>query len=102
MINREYQNHAVQKINMTKLIKDYNQKMLKQTEEIKIPTLEDYLSKRYAFSTSKFTCKFCDFVGKNQASMSAHTRGCVVRKTMEGEIETNEEEKKTLMITKMV
>ena len=92
MINREYQNHALQKINMVKLIKDCNQKMLKQMEEIKIPTLEDYLSKRYAFSTTKFVCKFCDFVGKNQASMSAHTRGCIVRKSMEGEIEQNEEE----------
>ena len=93
MINREYRNHAIQKMNMLKLIKECNQKMIKQMEEIKIPSLEDYLSTRYASSTSKFTCKYCGFVGKNQGSMSAHWRGCAVRKTMEGEmIETNDEE----------
>jgi len=92
MINREYQNHALQKINMIKLIKDCNQKMIKQMDEIKIPSLEDYLSKRYAFSTSKFTCKYCSFVGKNQGSLSSHLRGCIVRKTMDGEIYSNEEE----------
>jgi hypothetical protein len=92
MINREYQNHALQKINMIKLIKDCNQKMIKQMDEIKIPSLEDYLSKRYAFSTSKFTCKYCSFVGKNQGSLSSHLRGCAVRKTMDGEIDSNEED----------
>ena len=92
MINREYQNHALQKINMIKLIKDCNQKMLKQMEEIKIPSLEDYLSKRYAFSTSKFTCKYCSFVGKNQGSLSSHLRGCTVRKTMDGDNSSNEDE----------
>jgi hypothetical protein len=92
MINREYQNHALQKINMIKLIKDCNQKMLKQMDEIKIPSLEDYLSKRYAFSTSKFTCKYCSFVGKNQGSLSSHLRGCTVRKTMDGDNSSNEDE----------
>jgi hypothetical protein len=98
MINREYRNHAIQKMNMIKLIKECNQKMIKQMEEIKIPSLEDYLSTRYASSTSKFTCKYCGFVGKNQGSMSAHWRGCAVRKTMEGEmIETNDEEEDTFL-----
>ena len=54
--------------------------MLKQVEEIKLPSLEDYLSTRYAFSTSKFTCEFCGYVAKNQSAMSAHQRGCSVKK----------------------
>ena len=77
---------------MIKLIKECNQKMLKQMDEIKIPSLDDYLSSRYAYSTSKYICKYCGFVGKNQGSMSAHHRGCSVRKSMEGEIDSNEEE----------
>jgi rubrerythrin len=81
-INREYQNHALQKINMVKLIKECNQKMLKQVEEIQIPSLEDYLSTRYAFSTSKFTCEFCGYIAKNQSAISAHQRGCNVKKNM--------------------
>ena len=82
MINREYQNHAIQKTNMIKLIKDCNQKMLKQVEEIQMPALEDYLSTRYAFSTTKFTCEFCGYIAKNQSSISAHQRGCNVKKNM--------------------
>jgi hypothetical protein len=81
-INREYQNYAIQKLNMIKLIKDCNQRLLKQINEIKIPSLDHYLSSRYAFSTSKYTCDFCEFVGKNQGSMSAHYRGCIVRKSL--------------------
>jgi hypothetical protein len=91
-INREYQNHGIQKTNMIKLIKECNQKMLKQMDDIKIPSLEDYLSKRFAFSTSKYTCKYCGFVGKNRGSMSAHNRGCTVQKSMGIEIDSNGED----------
>ena len=82
-INREYQNYAVQKLNMIKLIKDCNQKMLKQMDEIQIPSLDDYLSSRYAFSTTKIICEYCQYVAKNQPSMSAHQRGCNIKKNME-------------------
>jgi len=81
-INREYQNYCVQKLNMIKLIKDCNQKMLKQMDEIQIPSLDDYLSSRYAFSTTKIICEYCQYVAKNQPSMSAHQRGCAVKKNM--------------------
>lgn len=84
-INREYQNYVLQKSNMSKLVKDFNQKMLKQIDDINLPSLEDYLITRYAFSTSKFTCEYCDKVAKNQASLSAHQRGCAKKKFMEGD-----------------
>ena len=79
-INREYQNHAIQKMNMIKLIKDCNQKMLKQMDEFQLPTLEEYLCTRYAFSTSKLNCEYCGYIAKNQSSLSAHQRGCVAKK----------------------
>jgi len=84
-INREYQNYGLQKLNMIKLIKDCNQKMLKQIDEIQIPSLDDYLSSRYAFSTTKIICEYCQYVAKNQPSMSAHQRGCSVKKNMIGQ-----------------
>ena len=70
--------------------------MIKQMNEIKIPSLDDYLSSRYAFSTSKYTCEYCGFVGKNQGSMSAHYRGCIVRKSMMNEEEEDTEETNTV------
>ena len=75
-INNEVLVLVNSKLSMITLTKDYNQKMLKQLEEIKIPTLEDYLSSRYATSCSKFTCEHCNFVAKNKAALAAHKRRC--------------------------
>ena len=81
-INKEYQQHSVQKINVMKTIKDFSQKILKQVEEIQIPALDNYLSTRYASSSSKYVCQYCEYVGKNQQAMSAHLRGCTIKKNM--------------------
>lgn len=82
-INVEYQNFVSSKTSLIKLAKEFNQKLIKQIEEIKMPTLENYLSSKYSFSSNKFVCEFCSFVGKNQQSKSAHLRGCVERKKIE-------------------
>jgi len=79
-INAEFQNFTAAKTSLMKLAKDFNKKFLKQVEEIKMPTLEDYLSTKYAFSSNKFVCEYCGFVGKNQQSKSAHLRGCFAKK----------------------
>jgi hypothetical protein len=52
---------------------------IKQVEDLEFPSLEKVLSTRYAFSSSKYVCEFCDFVGKNQQAMSAHKRGCKLK-----------------------
>ena len=75
-INNEVQFLVSSKLSLIALTKDYNQKMLKQLDEIKIPTLEDFLATRYATSTSKFTCEFCEFIAKNKAALGAHKRRC--------------------------
>ena len=41
-------------------------------------SLENYLSTKYAFSSSKYVCEFCEYVAKNQSAMSAHKRGCKI------------------------
>jgi hypothetical protein len=65
-----------------KTIKDFSQRILKQVEEIQIPALDNYLSTRYASSSSKYVCQYCEYVGKNQQAMSAHLRGCTIKKNM--------------------
>lgn len=74
--------YCVQKLNIIKTIKDFNNKILKQVDDIVIPSLENYLSTRYASSTSKYVCQYCEYIGKNQQAMSAHQRGCTVKKNM--------------------
>lgn len=78
-INKEYQLFATQKILHTKTIKDFCQKLLKQIDDLKMPALENYLSNKYAFSSSKFVCEYCGYVAKNQSALSAHHRSCKVK-----------------------
>jgi hypothetical protein len=78
-INTEYQNFINQKMTHIKTIKEYNQKLLLQVEEISIPSLEQYLYKNYSISasTSQDICEFCSRSFKSQRALSAHYRGCM-------------------------
>tara|TARA_Y100000591_G_scaffold333260_1_gene375103 strand:- start:23057 stop:24475 length:1419 start_codon:yes stop_codon:yes gene_type:complete len=80
-INSEFQAFVASKLSLIKIVKDFNQKILRQIEDIKIPSLEEYLSTRFATSSSKYVCEFCGFVAKNAAAKSAHLRGCTTKKT---------------------
>ena len=81
----EYQNFMMSKTSLIKITKEFNKKLLKQIDEIKLPVLDDYLSSKYAFASNKFVCEYCNFVGKNQQSKSAHLRGCGERKRIMAE-----------------
>ena len=82
-INLEYKNFITSKTSLIKLAKDFNKKLLRQIDEIKLPTLEDYLSTKYSVSSDKFICEYCNFIGKNQQSKSAHLRGCAEKKRID-------------------
>ena len=76
-INREYQLFAEQKLNQLKLVKEFSQKMIKNIEELQLPSLEKMLSSRFGYITSgKFICEKCNFIGKNLLALSVHKRTC--------------------------
>jgi hypothetical protein len=79
-INKEYQMFISNKLSHIKTIKDYHQRLLSQIEEIKIPSLEHYLSKLYAYSSKEDVCEYCNYVAKNSRALTAHYRGCAERK----------------------
>lgn len=80
-INKEYQNFINNKLLHIKTIKDFQQKLIAQVEDIKIPALEHFLSKLYASSSSKEnTCDYCSYVAKNIRALTAHHRGCAQKK----------------------
>ena len=82
-INREYLNYVVQKGNLLKLLKDYNEKMNTVINELRFPTLEKYLSTKFATSSvqSENICKYCEVhVPK---SMSQHYRYCKSKKAFD-------------------
>ena len=83
-INKEYQNFINNKLIHIKTIKDYQQKLISQIDDIKLPSLEHYLSRMFASSASKEnTCEFCNYVAKNVRALTAHHRGCALKKQHE-------------------
>lgn len=74
-INKEYQYFASQQMTQIKMLKDFTQKMIKQIDDAQLPSLKNFLSTRYAFSSSEFVCDICGYVAKNQSALGAHKRG---------------------------
>lgn len=89
-IHKEYNNYRIQKDTLQKMIKDTQSKLLKQVDEIQMPNLEKYLSMYYSFSSGKFVCEYCGFVSEKKAGLSAHIRGCKVKKQMNNDSESDE------------
>jgi len=88
-INKEYQIFTTNKLSHIKTIKDYNQKLISQAEDMKIPNLEQYLSKLYASSLSKNdVCEHCDYAAKNSRALLAHYRGCSKKKQFDSSRDT--------------
>jgi hypothetical protein len=76
-INQEYNFFIHQKTSLFKLIKDITDKI----NEMKLPNLDHFLSKRFAFSTSnqkENICKFCNEPVKK--SVLQHQRYCSAKK----------------------
>ena len=84
-INKEFQDCCSHKLNLLRTLKDFSDKMRKQVDDIRFPELEKYLSSRYTFSVGTMVCEFCNFIAKNQGSLSAHRRGCTVRKELQAQ-----------------
>ena len=85
-INKEFNNYTSQKHSMLKLVKDFTDKMNLSIAELKMPNLEQFLSKHYATSANQGEniCKYCEkFVPK---SMSQHYRYCIDKKAFEDSI----------------
>ena len=80
-INKEYNSYLNQKSIMTKLLKDYNEKMSLCILDLKLPTLDNYLSKHFATSLQQQqdnVCKYCEKTVNK--SMKQHYRYCSSKK----------------------
>jgi len=79
-INKEFNNYTTQKHSLLKLVKDFNEKMNASINDLKMPSLEQFLSKHYATSSNQGNniCKYCEkFIPK---SLSQHYRYCADKK----------------------
>jgi len=78
-INKEYQLFITQKEAMILVLKETQKKVFLQIEEFKFPTLDKYLSTKFAAVTHKqgLKCDLCKlFNAHNLKALAAHKRGC--------------------------
>jgi len=88
-INKEFNNYVLQKHSLLKIVKDFNDKMNSSINDLKLPTLEQFLSKHYATSSNQGNniCKYCEkFVPK---SLLQHYRYCNEKKTFDKKVLTS-------------
>jgi hypothetical protein len=75
-INMEYKNYAIQRIEHIETIKSMANKLIKQTEELKHPSVEALINKYYNTSiTKEFTC-ICGKIWTNKRSLGSHQKTC--------------------------
>jgi hypothetical protein len=77
-INDEFHRYINQRDGLVMVLRDFNKKMTSQIEDIQFPTLDKYLSQKYASVKARcLVCDLCgDFIARNKQSLSAHKRGC--------------------------
>jgi hypothetical protein len=82
-INQEYVYFMNQKASIIKLSKEMNEKMLEKINELKLPNLNHFLSKRFAFSSNQKdnVCRYCNEPVKK--SIMQHWRYCSAKKDYE-------------------
>jgi hypothetical protein len=75
---------------MLKLVKDFTDKINLSITDLKMPNLEQFLSKHYATSSNQGEniCKYCErFIPK---SLSQHYRYCVEKKEFDDKLLLNQ------------
>lgn len=76
-LNSEFSVFANHKVNHIKSIRDMTQKLISQTEDLKIPSLENYLAKHYSSEIiSQEQCPICNKYFKKGRPFDTHKRSC--------------------------
>jgi hypothetical protein len=81
-INKEFQSFLGRKLAITRLTKEFNEKMISELNSLTLPSLDKYLAPKYASSfTHENACKYCNKqVGK---SLAQHYRYCQAKKEID-------------------
>jgi hypothetical protein len=63
------------------ILKDFNKKMSNEIEKVSIPSLDKYLSTKFASSSKKLhVCEFCNnYSSSTLKALSAHIRACKIK-----------------------
>jgi len=80
-INIEYKNYAIQKLEHIESIKLMSNKLIKQAEELKHPSIEALINKYYNSSINKENVCVCGKIWNSKRSLASHQKTCEKYKT---------------------
>lgn len=76
-LTEEYAEFSRKKARIIESVRLSSKQTIDQLDEIQLCVLKRVLSRNGAISSDEeHKCRFCAFIGKNKASVAAHTRGC--------------------------
>jgi hypothetical protein len=85
-INDEYQMFLSQRSSLQSVLKDFNKKMNSQIESIQLPSLNLYLSDKYASADNKvFVCDQCQMVFQSKRALTSHSKAHNKKAKVDGE-----------------
>ena len=79
-LNVEMSTFIEQKLAIVNSAKTFHKSLLKQIDDLKMPSLEEYLGARFSSTPSGYKCEFCDYLHPTKQGRAAHMRGCPHRK----------------------
>jgi hypothetical protein len=81
-VNQEYQDFCLARLNHIRTIKESAAKMLLQVDTMRMPNLGTLLTRHFTpmAANKEHVCEFCLFTARNARALSAHLRGCAVKK----------------------
>ena len=73
------------KLAIVNTAKTFQKTLLKQVDDLRMPSLEEYLGARFSSSTTAmYKCEYCDYAHPTKQGRAAHMRGCSHRKKSGG------------------
>ncbi len=89
----DYKIFALQKSTMIDSIKMFSKQMAEKLDEMQLPNVKRILFSKSGNQLCEYKCIYCNWTGKNKASLGAHTRTCKFNpKNKDAKENTNDEE----------
>jgi len=75
LLNKEYLLFVNNKLKHIKSIKEFSKKLLQETDELNLQTLNSIIYKHYGINkNTQWNCSLCGYVGKNKGGLSSHMK----------------------------
>ena len=101
-LNVEMMAFIEHKLAIVNSAKTFQKTLLKQLDDMRMPSLEEYLGAKFSTGNTVYKCEYCEYTHPTKQGRGAHMRGCPERKKHVTEKQSTEKqstEKQSVEIT---